>query len=424
MTHQHSQAIGMAPSATPNFNQPPLDLDHQEFDHPGFHYPTYYPIDADLSFIQFAHMSGLGLTDIYPKEFDTLPHHELFDAASPTTFSPELYQAYQDVFNASSPPVDFSRRESVLSIPTPLMPLELDPRYSPYESLSPQSAQARHLSATSMATDFFFHVPGSASHSPSMPTRNSDSSSSIDVDEFVFTMDQEESYITTSPIVSSAFASSPTISSPVVYSPVAQQQSVLVKPEPIAPVVNRLRITIPDQYPQLDSNRVMISPVVFDSEDTASEASPAQPRHASTIESTIESPVSNASPKKLRAHASSSVTSGARFLCPYDGCDKAFPRQYNLKSHMYCHSGERPHVCQMCSSAFARKHDLQRHVRTLHAITRPYKCDTCNMSFQQPEQLKRHQIQEKQLGAGGVAAVSLGTSSSGRKGNDSDDDYC
>ncbi|KAJ3124312.1 hypothetical protein HK100_011287 [Physocladia obscura] len=54
------------------------------------------------------------------------------------------------------------------------------------------------------------------------------------------------------------------------------------------------------------------------------------------------------------------------FDCPYEGCDKSFPRAYNLKSHMFCHSGERPHKCTKCHSAFARRHDLQRHIRTLH----------------------------------------------------------
>jgi hypothetical protein len=53
-------------------------------------------------------------------------------------------------------------------------------------------------------------------------------------------------------------------------------------------------------------------------------------------------------------------------VCPHPGCNKAFPRYYSLKSHLLCHSNERPHVCSACHAAFARKHDLQRHLRTLH----------------------------------------------------------
>ena len=53
-------------------------------------------------------------------------------------------------------------------------------------------------------------------------------------------------------------------------------------------------------------------------------------------------------------------------VCPHPGCNKAFPRYYSLKSHLLCHSNDRPHVCRFCNAAFARKHDLQRHTRTLH----------------------------------------------------------
>ncbi|KAJ3120919.1 hypothetical protein HK100_012596 [Physocladia obscura] len=55
------------------------------------------------------------------------------------------------------------------------------------------------------------------------------------------------------------------------------------------------------------------------------------------------------------------------YPCLFPNCGKVFPRAYNLKSHSFCHSGDRPHVCNVCSAAFSRKHDLQRHVRTIHA---------------------------------------------------------
>ncbi|KAJ3133937.1 Metallothionein expression activator [Physocladia obscura] len=99
------------------------------------------------------------------------------------------------------------------------------------------------------------------------------------------------------------------------------------------------------------------------------------------------------------------------FACPFVGCDKTFPRAYNLKSHTYCHSGERPHKCGTCGSSFARKHDLQRHVRTLHATDRPFRCTTCGQGFGQSEQLRRHEVQEKQMAAnGGVLPIRGATS--------------
>ncbi|KAJ3220332.1 hypothetical protein HDU81_011438 [Chytriomyces hyalinus] len=124
-----------------------------------------------------------------------------------------------------------------------------------------------------------------------------------------------------------------------------------------------------------------------------------QPTPPSSFQGTVKrerSYSTSSSPVGLAA-TSRNVSTGAKvFHCPYDGCDKTFPRQYNLKSHMFCHSGLRPHVCEMCNSAFARKHDLQRHVRTLHATDRPFKCTDCSQSFTQSDQLRRHQIQEKQ----------------------------
>ncbi|KAJ3096432.1 hypothetical protein HDU96_000768, partial [Phlyctochytrium bullatum] len=68
------------------------------------------------------------------------------------------------------------------------------------------------------------------------------------------------------------------------------------------------------------------------------------------------------------AHAASEGRKA--FACPFRDCERTFPRQYNLKSHIYCHTGERPHGCATCGAAFARKHDLQRHLRTLHAARR------------------------------------------------------
>ncbi|KAJ3049645.1 Metallothionein expression activator [Rhizophlyctis rosea] len=85
---------------------------------------------------------------------------------------------------------------------------------------------------------------------------------------------------------------------------------------------------------------------------------------------------------------------GGAFVCPHPGCEKEFPRMYNLKSHLLCHSNARPHSCDLCPAAFARKHDLQRHLRTLHSESRPFKCDTCKQGFPRADALKKHKQQE------------------------------
>ncbi|KAJ3150127.1 hypothetical protein HK101_001992, partial [Irineochytrium annulatum] len=84
------------------------------------------------------------------------------------------------------------------------------------------------------------------------------------------------------------------------------------------------------------------------------------------------------------------------YTCPYEDCGRFFPRQYNLKSHIFCHTGERPHVCAHCKAAFARKHDLQRHIRTLHSNDRPFKCEHCSQGFQRADLLARHRALEEQ----------------------------
>lgn len=54
-----------------------------------------------------------------------------------------------------------------------------------------------------------------------------------------------------------------------------------------------------------------------------------------------------------------------KHICPYPNCGRTFPRSYNLKSHLLCHSGLKTHQCSMCKSAFARKHDVNKSINKL-----------------------------------------------------------
>ncbi|CDH50998.1 hypothetical protein RO3G_13382 [Lichtheimia corymbifera JMRC:FSU:9682] len=49
----------------------------------------------------------------------------------------------------------------------------------------------------------------------------------------------------------------------------------------------------------------------------------------------------------------------------------------------------RPYVCSACPRAFARKHDLQRHIR-VHTGDKPYVCLCCKKAFARTDALKRH----------------------------------
>ncbi|KAI8995836.1 hypothetical protein BC832DRAFT_525891, partial [Gaertneriomyces semiglobifer] len=47
--------------------------------------------------------------------------------------------------------------------------------------------------------------------------------------------------------------------------------------------------------------------------------------------------------------------------------------------------------CELCPSAFGRRHDLKRHVR-IHLGIRPYECGTCGRSFTRVDALNRHNV--------------------------------
>ncbi|KAI8343696.1 hypothetical protein BC941DRAFT_412060 [Chlamydoabsidia padenii] len=49
----------------------------------------------------------------------------------------------------------------------------------------------------------------------------------------------------------------------------------------------------------------------------------------------------------------------------------------------------RPYQCQICERSFARKHDLQRHIR-VHTGDKPYACLCCKKAFARTDALKRH----------------------------------
>lgn len=55
----------------------------------------------------------------------------------------------------------------------------------------------------------------------------------------------------------------------------------------------------------------------------------------------------------------------------------------------------RPYQCHMCRRAFARKHDLQRHIR-VHTGDKPYSCPCCKKAFARTDALKRHLRMEEQ----------------------------
>ncbi|KAG6908459.1 hypothetical protein DXG01_004542 [Tephrocybe rancida] len=54
------------------------------------------------------------------------------------------------------------------------------------------------------------------------------------------------------------------------------------------------------------------------------------------------------------------------FKCPYDGCEYQNLQRSNLNTHIYTHTGEKPHACPDCVYRTADPGSLTRHRKTQH----------------------------------------------------------
>ncbi|GAB1609993.1 putative zinc finger protein 735 [Argonauta hians] len=76
-------------------------------------------------------------------------------------------------------------------------------------------------------------------------------------------------------------------------------------------------------------------------------------------------------PNKKRKHKK-------KYSC--DVCKETFPKQSDLTTHQYVHTGEKPHRCITCGKSFSTLQQLTIHKR-VHTGETPYHCNICGKSF-------------------------------------------
>lgn len=70
-------------------------------------------------------------------------------------------------------------------------------------------------------------------------------------------------------------------------------------------------------------------------------------------------------------------------------CQKSFAAKETLNRHVKIHTGERPHICNICGKSFIQATQLKAH-QFQHSRDYGFSCDMCEMKFGRKMLLKAH----------------------------------